>query len=264
MSYRSFVLKCGGSTLAALPNSFYEDVTVLQQQGILAVVVHGGGPAITDMLNLMNIESRFVDGLRVTNEATLDVVEMVLSGQMNKEIVRKIQATGSRAIGISGVDGHLIEARPVANADQIGYVGEVTHIHKELIHALLQMNYIPVIAPLGISANNAQRYNINADTAAGAIASSIDAEQLVIVTDVPGIMKSIDGEKHVLSHITVQEVEAMIANGEIYGGMIPKVRAAMLCIQGNLQEVIIVDGKHPQILRKIFQNEQIGTRIRKS
>jgi acetylglutamate kinase len=264
MSYRAFVLKCGGSTLAALPHSFYEDMTYLQQEGILAIVVHGGGPAITDMLNLMNIESRFVDGLRVTNEATLDVVEMVLSGQMNKEIVRKIQASGSRAIGISGIDGHLIEAQPVANSEQIGYVGEVTHIHKELIDALLQMNYIPVIAPLGISANNMQRYNINADTAAGAIASTVDAEQLVIVTDVPGIMKSIDGEKQVISEITVQEVEAMIANGEIYGGMIPKVRAAIHCIQGKLQEVIIVDGKHPQILRKIFQKEQVGTRIRKS
>jgi acetylglutamate kinase len=256
-----FVMKCGGSTLAALPDSFFDDLKRLQDEGIIPVIVHGGGPAISGTLEKLGIETEFVNGLRKTNEAVLDVVEMVLSGQINKEIVRKIQLSGAKAIGISGVDGHLIQAEPVRNADEVGLVGDVTHVNAALIEGIVAMGYIPVIAPVGLGADGGQRYNINADTAAGAVASHLGVERMIVVTDVPGIMKTVNGEKAVLPSVTVQETEEMIASGEIYGGMIPKVRAAMQCIQGNVREVVIVNGSEPEVLSKALKSGRIGTRI---
>jgi acetylglutamate kinase len=254
-------MKCGGSTLAALPISFFEDMRQLQEEGIVTVIVHGGGPAISETLGKLGIESGFVNGLRVTNEAVLDVVEMVLSGQINKEIVRRIQLTGAAALGLSGVDGHLIEAKPVANSHEVGLVGDVTKVNAELIQGIVSMGYIPVIAPVGLGADGGQRYNINADTAAGAVASHLGVEQMVVVTDVPGIMKTADGEKQVLPVVSVAEIEEMIASGDIYGGMIPKVRAAIACIQGRVQEVVIVNGSEPNVLSKVLKGTGIGTRI---
>lgn len=261
MKNNCFVMKCGGSTLAALPFSFFEDMRQLQDEGIVTVIVHGGGPAISETLGKLGIESGFVNGLRVTNEAVLDVVEMVLSGQINKEIVRRIQLTGAMALGLSGVDGHLIEAKPVANSHEVGLVGDVTKVNAELIQGIVNMGYIPVIAPVGLGADGGQRYNINADTAAGAVASHLGVEQMVVVTDVPGIMKTVDGKKQVLPVVSVAEIEEMIANGDIYGGMIPKVRAAIACIQGRVQEVVIVNGSEPNVLSKVLKGTGIGTRI---
>ncbi|MDF2645149.1 MAG: acetylglutamate kinase [Paenibacillus sp.] len=261
MKNNCFVMKCGGSTLAALPISFFEDMRQLQEEGIVTVIVHGGGPAISETLGKLGIESGFVNGLRVTNEAVLDVVEMVLSGQINKEIVRRIQLTGAAALGLSGVDGHLIEAKPVANSHEVGLVGDVTKVNAELIQGIVSMGYIPVIAPVGLGADGGQRYNINADTAAGAVASHLGVEQMVVVTDVPGIMKTADGEKQVLPVVSVAEIEEMIASGDIYGGMIPKVRAAIACIQGRVQEVVIVNGSEPNVLSKVLKGTGIGTRI---
>ncbi len=261
MKNNCFVMKCGGSTLTALPFSFFEDMRQLQDEGIVTVIVHGGGPAISETLGKLGIESGFVNGLRVTNEAVLDVVEMVLSGQINKEIVRRIQLTGAMALGLSGVDGHLIEAKPVANSHEVGLVGEVTKVNAELIQGVVNMGYIPVIAPVGLGADGGQRYNINADTAAGAVASHLGVEQMVVVTDVPGIMKTVDGEKRVLPVVSVAEIEEMIASGDIYGGMIPKVRAAIACIQGRVQEVVIVNGSEPNVLSKVLKGTGIGTRI---
>ncbi|WP_189016445.1 acetylglutamate kinase [Paenibacillus marchantiophytorum] len=254
-------MKCGGSTLAALPSSFFEDMRQLQEEGIVTVIVHGGGPAISETLGKLGIESGFVNGLRVTSEAVLDVVEMVLSGQINKEIVRRIQLTGAAALGLSGVDGHLIEAKPVANSHEVGLVGDVTKVNAELIQGIVNMGYIPVIAPVGLGADGGQRYNINADTAAGAVASHLGVEQMVVVTDVPGIMSTVDGEKQVLPVVSVAEIEDMIVSGEIYGGMIPKVRAAIACIQGKVQEVVIVNGSEPNVLSKVLKGTGIGTRI---
>jgi acetylglutamate kinase len=259
-SNRCFVMKCGGSTLAALPESFYQDMKRLQQDGVIPVIVHGGGPAISQTLEKLGIETEFVNGLRKTNEAVLDVVEMVLSGQMNKEIVRKILQTGAKALGLSGVDGHLIHAAPVKNADELGFVGDVTHVEADIVRSLVDLGYIPVIAPVGLG-EDGQRYNINADTAAGAVASHLGVEQMIVVTDVPGIMRTVDGEKVVLPSVTVAETEEMIASGEIYGGMIPKVRAAVQCIQGDVQEVVIVNGAEPEVLSKVLRKEKIGTRI---
>ncbi|TVY09349.1 acetylglutamate kinase [Paenibacillus cremeus] len=256
-----FVMKCGGSTLAALPDVFFEDLKQLQEEGIIPVIVHGGGPAISDTLGKLGIETEFVNGLRKTNEAVLDVVEMVLAGQINKEIVRKIQLSGAKALGLSGVDGHLIQAKPVANSAEVGLVGDVTDVNAQLIQGVVGMGYMPVIAPVGIGADGGQRYNINADTAAGAVASHLGVERMIVVTDVPGILKTVDGEKRVLPSVTVQEIDDMIASGEIYGGMIPKVRAAVQCIQGQVREVVIVDGSVPQVLSKALKEGGIGTRI---
>jgi len=256
----SFVMKCGGSTLAALPDAFFADLRDLQQSGVRPVIVHGGGPAINETLGKLGIESRFVNGLRVTDEATLDVVEMVLAGRINKEIVRKLQANGAKAIGLSGTDGRLIEARPVANHAEVGLVGEVTGVNAALIEGVMALGYVPVVAPIGIDAAG-QRYNINADTAAGAVASHLGVDTMIVVTDVPGIMRAVDGEKRVMPLATFADIEAMIASGEIYGGMIPKVRAAMSCLHGNVREVLIVDGAAERVLSRAVREGGLGTRI---
>jgi acetylglutamate kinase len=260
MKQQCFVIKCGGSTLAALPDAFFLDMRSLQQEGAVPVIVHGGGPAISDTLAKLGIETEFVQGLRKTNEAVLDVVEMVLAGQINKEIVRRIQRSGAKALGLSGVDGHLIHAQPVANADEVGLVGEVISVNAALIEGIVAMGYIPVIAPIGLGEDGGQRYNINADTAAGAVASFLSVERMIVVTDVPGIMNA---DKIVLPTVTIQQIEAMIASGEIYGGMIPKVRAAIQCIQGRVQEVVIVDGAESEVLSRVLRGDGIGTRITK-
>lgn len=225
-STRSFVMKCGGSTLAALPESFFEDLKQLQNNGMQPVIVHGGGPAISDNLTKLGIETEFVGGLRKTTDAVLDVVEMVLAGSINKQIVRRIQGTGARALGLSGVDGSLIQAQPVPNHAEVGFVGDVTFVESSIIHGVMDMGYMPVIAPVGVDASG-QRYNINADTAAGAVASHMGVDRMIVVTDVPGIMTSAGGEKRVLPEVSIQQIEDMITSGEIYGGMIPKVRAAL-------------------------------------
>lgn len=263
MKQSCFVMKCGGSTLAALPDVFFQDLKELQDKGTIAIIVHGGGPAISGTLEQLHIETEFVQGLRKTNEAVLDVVEMVLAGKINKEIVRKVQQQQAKVLGLSGVDGMLIQAAPVANADEIGFVGDVAGVNAELIQGVVELGYMPVIAPIGID-DHGQRYNINADTAAGAVASHLGVSQMIVVTDVPGIMKAVQGKKQVLPSVTVQEIDSMIESGDIYGGMIPKVKAAIKCIQGDVQEVVIVDGAVPRVLSQVLSGQPIGTRIVKS
>lgn len=255
-----FVMKCGGSTLAALPQVFFEDLKQLHDSGTIPVIVHGGGPAINELLTAMQIETQFVNGLRKTDERVLDVVEMVLAGQTNKQIVRRIAAVGGRAFGLSGIDGGLIQAKPVSNAHEIGFVGQVTHVRSELLSGIMEMGCMPVVAPLGID-EAGQHYNINADTAAGAVASELGVERMIVVTDVPGIMRTVDGEKQVMPVVSVQQIDEMIDSGEIYGGMIPKVRAAVDCIQGRVSEVVIVDGAEPRVLSRVMNGESLGTRI---
>ncbi|GAE09123.1 acetylglutamate kinase [Paenibacillus sp. JCM 10914] len=256
----TFVMKCGGSTLAALPSSFFEDLKSLQRKGVHPVIVHGGGPAISGNLEKLGIETEFVNGLRKTTEEVLDVVEMVLAGTINKQIVRRIQSVGGSAIGLSGSDGGLIEAKPVSNHAEVGWVGDVTHVKSSILNGVLEMGYMPIVAPIGVDASG-QRYNINADTAAGAVASHLGVNRMIVVTDVPGIMRGAGSEKRVLPTVTVQQIEDMIATGEIYGGMIPKVRAAISCIHGRVQEVVIVDGSEPNVLSRVLSGEVLGTRI---
>lgn len=258
-----FVMKCGGSTLAALPDAFFEDLRDLQASGTQPVIVHGGGPAINETLGKLGIESRFLNGLRVTDEATLDVVEMVLAGRINKEIVRKLAQNGAKSIGLSGTDGKLIAAKPVANAAEVGLVGDVVGVNAALVEGIIELGYLPVIAPIGID-EAGQRYNINADTAAGAVASELGVDTMIVVTDVPGIMRVVNGEKVVLPQVTFADIEEMIQSEEIYGGMIPKVRAAMSCLHGNVKEVRIVDGSAERVLSRAVKEGNIGTRIVRS
>lgn len=260
MGNRTFVMKCGGSTLNELPDSFFRDLTELQQCGVQPVIVHGGGPAISDSLHKLGIETKFVNGLRYTSEEVLDVVEMVLSGSINKQIIRRIHKNGGKALGLSGVDGYLIQAKPVLAHAEVGLVGDVTDVNASIIEGIISLGYMPVIAPVGVGGEG-QRYNINADTAAGAVASKLGVRQMIVVTDVPGIMKSVNGEKRVLTSVTVQEIEDMIATGDIYGGMIPKVRAAISCIHGQVKEVVIVNGNEPNVLSRVLEGEPIGTKI---
>ncbi|MDZ7542637.1 acetylglutamate kinase, partial [Clostridium perfringens] len=221
------------------------------------------GPAISGTLEKLGIETDFINGLRKTSEEVLDVVEMVLAGSINKQIVRRLTQAGSAAIGLSGTDGAMIQAKPVAQAAEIGFVGDVTHVDASLITGVIDMGYIPVIAPIGIAAAG-QRYNSNADTAAGAVAAHLGADRLIVITDVPGIMKRVDGEKVVLPVISTEDIEQMITDGDIYGGMIPKVRAAMQCMDGGVAEVVIAQGTEPDVMRRLAAGEQLGTRIVKA
>lgn len=241
-----FVLKCGGSTLDNLPAAFYQELIQLKQNGYDPVIVHGGGPAISNTLKAFNIEPKFIDGLRVTDEATLQVVEMVLIGQTNKQIVKNLQGVG---FGFSGMDGQLIEASQMPGP--LGYVGQIENVKPDMIKQVSEMGYIPVIAPLGLD-QQGQSYNINADTAAGAIASALGTS-LIVVTDVPGVMEN----GQVLPELTVEDVNQLIEKGVITGGMIPKVKAAMDALKAA-DQVIIID---PSNLSKAVQGEAVGTKI---
>ncbi|RXT04001.1 acetylglutamate kinase [Ammoniphilus sp. CFH 90114] len=242
-----FVLKCGGSTLDNLQASFYEELIQLKRDGFDPVIVHGGGPAISNTLKSFNIEPQFIDGLRVTDEATLQVVEMVLIGQTNKQIVKNLQGYG---FGLSGMDGQLIQASKMPGP--LGFVGQIEQIKPEILKQISDMGYIPVVAPLGLDSEG-QSYNINADTAAGAVASALEVSQLIVVTDVPGVMEN--GE--VIPELTVEGVNELIASGVITGGMIPKVKAAMDALKAA-DQVVIID---PSNLSRAVQGESVGTKI---
>jgi len=254
------VIKCGGSTLAALPDAFFRDMIGLFGRGIAPVIVHGGGPAINAMLEKLGIESTFVDGLRVTTPDVLDVVEMVLGGAINKDIVRRIGQNGGRAAGFSGIDGGTIRAVP-KDGGRLGFVGDIAEVDAGLIRAAAAAGYIPVVAPLGLGPDG-NTYNINADTAAGAVAAARGARRLIVVTDVPGILRTVDGEKRLMPEASVADIEAMIRSGDIYGGMIPKVRAAIQCLEGGVREVVICDGSMPGVLGRAASGDPaVGTRV---
>lgn len=235
------VFKCGGSALDDLSDEFFENIQFLQAAGIKPIIVHGGGPAIQEMLDQLNIKSEFVDGLRKTTEAMMDIVEMVLVGHVNPALTRRFNQFGLQAIGLSGSDGNLLKASPL-DQEKYGLVGEVTKVNITQLKQLVQSNLIPIISPIAIG-EDGKRYNVNADTAAGAVASALRAEQLVFVTDVPGILQ----EGKLLESVTTSEVQELIADGTIYGGMIPKVKAALAGVMGHVNEVMIVDGKESEL-----------------
>lgn len=249
------VLKCGGSTVDQLSDHFFANICKLKQAGLKPIIVHGGGPAIKQLLDKLNIETDFVDGLRKTTEQVMDVVEMTLSGTVNQALVRKLNDTGIKSIGLSGSDGQLLEAEAI-DFERYGYVGNITRVNKELLMQLLDMDIMPVIAPVALDADGI-RFNVNADTAAAAVAKSLDAKQLVFVTDVPGILH----EEKLLKTVTKEEIEAFIQSGVVHGGMIPKVRAALDSLSGTLEEVMIVDGNQSALET---DTSLVGTIIRKT
>ncbi|ALA71085.1 acetylglutamate kinase [Geobacillus stearothermophilus 10] len=250
---KTVVIKCGGSVLDELSPAFFASVNMMREQGMDVVIVHGGGPEIGQMLKKLAVPSEFVNGLRKTTKDVLAVVEMVLSGKVNKQLVAMLRQHGLPAVGVSGVDGGLLEAEPIDLA-KLGYVGRVKTVRSQLLRTLLEAGYIPVVSPLGID-QNGQTYNINADTAAGAVAAAIGASQLAFVTNVPGILR--DGA--LVAEATAETIERLIEDGVITGGMIPKVQAALSALSDALPEVMIVSGK-----TTFYQNGTwYGTTIRK-
>jgi len=254
------VMKLGGSVMEKLPSSFYKNIVELHESNQwIPIIVHGGGPMINDFLKTLKIETQFVDGYRVTDEKTLDIVEFVLSGSANKQIVRQIIIANGKAIGLSGVDGSLLKSKPVDNSLKIGFVGEIVDVNKSLIFDVIRQGYIPVISPIGID-EMGQRYNINGDIAASAVASAIGAN-LCFISDIPGIYVNDNNQKRTLNRITKTEVESMIKSGEIHGGMIPKVKAALDSLAHHVPEVSIINGLDNNSLLQYCNGEKIGTKI---
>ena len=268
----TIVVKYGGHAMeGSLANEFGRDIALLKQVGINPVVVHGGGPQINAMLSRLGIESNFVHGLRITDASMVEVVEMVLSGTVNKQVAGLINRAGALAVGISGKDGGLIRARkvtrtikdPDSNIERVldlGFVGEPSFIDTRVIHALTGAGLIPVIAPVG-SGEDGETYNINADTAAGAIAGALNAQRLLMLTDVPGVLNK---NKELLSDLSMAQVKELVADGTVSGGMIPKVETCMEAVTQGVKGATILDGRVPHaLLLELFTEGGIGTMIHK-
>ena len=267
---RTVVVKYGGHAMGdeALAASFARDIVLLKQSGINPIVVHGGGPQIGAMLKKLNIESSFSGGLRVTDKATVEVVEMVLAGSINGQIVSALNQAGGRAVGLSGKDGNLIMARKVdhqydpdsnvENAVDLGFVGEPAAINPEILETMIRSDIIPVIAPIGVSAEG-DTYNINADTAAGAIAAATGAKRLLLLTDVRGVL---DKQGNLMTGLSVERARALMADGTISGGMIPKLETCIDAVSDGVEAVVILDGRVPHaVLLELFTAHGVGTLI---
>lgn len=253
------VVKYGGNAMIddGLKKTVMRDLVLLAQIGVKVVLVHGGGPEITDTLKKMNIESRFVDGLRVTDREQIDVVQMVLAGKVNKDLVALIESAGGKAIGLCGIDGGMIEARPVNAA--LGYVGEVVSVDPKPVIDALQAGYIPVISSLGYD-KEGNVYNINADTAASRIAGELKAASFINMTDIKGILSDPADEDSLIREVNASEALELIREGVISGGMIPKVKCCIEAIRRGVKKVFIIDGRVPHaILIEVLSDEGIGT-----
>jgi acetylglutamate kinase len=258
---KTIVVKFGGNAMAGggTAADFAQDIVLMKQTGIDPVVVHGGGPQIGAMLSKLQIPSTFIDGLRVTDQAAIDVVEMVLTGSINKQIVTSINAAGGRAIGLSGKDSTLVLAKKLMkNGQDLGFVGEPEKINPEVLHTVMKAEMIPVIAPVGVG-HEGETYNINADTVSGAVACAMKAERLILLTDVEGVL---DHEKKLIPNLTVSEARALIKNGTIKGGMIPKIETAIEAVEGGVNAAVILDGRIPHVLLlELFTEHGAGTLI---
>ncbi len=258
---RTIVVKYGGAAMkdGALKEKVIRDVVFMASVGIRPVVVHGGGPEINNWLGKLNIEPQFKDGLRVTDAETMDVVEMVLVGRVNKELVALINRAGGAAVGLCGKDGSLVTARPRAVDSGIGFVGEVSSVKPDLVRSLVEAGYIPVIS--SVAADNAgQAYNINADTVAGELAASLSAEKLILLTDTPGIMRDFHDPATLIPELDIQQARTLIADGTVAGGMIPKVTCCVQSLAQGVRAAHILDGRQPHsLLLEIFSDMGIGT-----
>ncbi|MBM3534230.1 MAG: acetylglutamate kinase [Alphaproteobacteria bacterium] len=270
----TFVVKYGGHAMGdtQVARLFARDVVLMKQIGINPIVVHGGGPQIGQMLERLKIKSEFIDGLRVTDKATVEIVEMVLAGTINKQIVAYINEAGGTAVGVSGKDGRLIRAEkikrtkvdPDSNIEKVldlGFVGEPVEINPMILTKFAQADIIPVVAPVGYG-DDGETYNINADTSAGAIAGAVKATRFLLLTDVPGVL---DKQKKLISELSAAEARALIKDGTVSGGMIPKIETCLLAVDGGVEAAVILDGRvpHAQLL-EIFTEGGAGTLIRRA
>lgn len=253
------VVKYGGNAMVneKLKNSVARDIVLLHLIGVKVVLVHGGGPEITQTLSALGKETKFVDGLRVTDKETVEVAQMVLAGKINKSIVNLIECCGGKAIGLSGLDGHMLKAK--MKDERLGYVGEITEVDPSPICDILDKGYIPVVSTIGCD-DEGNVYNINADTAAAKIAGALNAESLISLTDISGILRDKDDPSTLIPHITVAETDDLIKNGIISDGMIPKVECCTDAIKCGVKKVFIIDGRVPHsILIETLTDEGIGT-----
>lgn len=265
LSGKTVVIKYGGNAMtdSEVTRTIMQDVTLLKYVGVNPILVHGGGPEINRMLDALHVESSFHQGLRVTSQEAMDVVQMVLTGKINKNIVSQINCLGGSAIGLCGKDGNLILAKKKPSPDgvDLGCVGEIVAINERVLKILAQDAYIPVIAPIGVD-ENGQSYNINADTVAGEIAAALCAEKLMFLTDIDGIRRDPDDPASIISVITVSEIHDLIEKGVISGGMIPKVKGCIKGIEKGVNRTHIINGTIPHpLLLEIFTDKGIGTMV---
>ncbi len=257
------VIKYGGNAMTSdgLKSDVMGDIVLLTLIGVKVVLVHGGGPEITDMLNKTGKKSEFVEGLRVTDRETVDIVQMVLAGKVNKDLVNLLETKGGRAVGLSGIDGRMIMAKP--KDERLGYVGEITKVNPAPVWDMLDRGYIPVISTVGCD-EEGNTYNINADTAAAMIAGAIRAESFFTLTDVRGILRDRDDPESIIRTVRTDETEDLIKSGVISGGMIPKVRSCTEAISAGVKRVFVIDGRIPHaILIEMLTDEGVGTMFTK-
>ena len=266
---KTFVIKYGGSVMEDenLKKKFIEDVAMLKLVGINIIIVHGGGKRINAMLDRVKLEARFEYGQRVTDENVMEIVEMVLSGQINKDLSSHLSRHGLKAIGVSGKDGNLLlaEKKYVTGAGgekiDIGFVGQIKEVNKELLNKMIEEGYVPVISPVAVGYNG-ETYNVNADYVAGAVSGAINAEKLILMSDIKGLYTDIEDESTFISEITTSKVREYITDGTISGGMIPKMECCMHAIRRGTKEVVIIDGRvDHNLLLEIFTNTGNGTMV---
>jgi len=261
---KTVVVKFGGNAIAGTSDHdalslFAEDIVLMHTVGIRPVVVHGGGPQINDMLTRLNIESSFAKGLRVTDAATMEVVQMVLNGQVNPQIVSAINTHGNVAVGLSGEDGRTLQC--VARDASLGFVGDIERVRTHVIDGLLADGLVPVLSTVGVDVHG-QPYNVNADTAAGAIAEALSAEKIIYLTDIAGLRKDVDDASSLIQRISVTDLSALIADGTISGGMIPKIESCMQAVKGGVKSAHILDGRIAHVLLlELFTDQGVGTMI---
>ena len=261
---KTVVVKFGGNAIAGTSEHdalslFAEDIVLMHTVGIRPVVVHGGGPQINEMLTRLNIESSFSNGLRVTDAATMEVVQMVLNGQVNPQIVSAINTHGNVAVGLSGEDGRTLQCVP--RDPTLGFVGDIERVRSHVIDGLLADGLVPVLSTVGVDVNG-QPYNVNADTAAGAIAEALSAEKIIYLTDIAGLRKDIDDASSLIQRISVTDLSALIADGTISGGMIPKIESCMQAVKGGVKSAHILDGRIAHVLLlELFTDQGVGTMI---
>ncbi|WP_446898959.1 acetylglutamate kinase [Clostridium sp. LBM24168] len=260
---KTLVVKYGGNAMINedLKKYVINDIILMKCVGINIVVVHGGGPLISSYLKKLNKQSRFINGLRYTDEETMNIVQMVLCGKVNKDLVSLIETNNGKAIGLCGIDGSMIKAKKLLDKEDLGYVGEITSINTEIIQDLISNGYIPVISSVALG-DNSKTYNINADTCAFKIASALKAEKLILLTDVPGVMENVDDESSLISKLNLDEAKTLYKNNIIKGGMIPKLNCCIEAIKSGVRRAHIIDGRIPHcLLLELFSKKGIGTMI---
>ncbi|MBU3108805.1 acetylglutamate kinase [Clostridium gasigenes] len=261
---KTIVVKYGGNAMISeeLRETVINDIILMKCIGIEPIVVHGGGPDISKFLNRIGEKSEFINGLRYTDENTIDIVQMVLGGKVNKDLVKLIEKSGGKAIGICGIDGSLLKAKKLITEDDLGYVGEITSVNTDILKMAMSSGYIPVVGSIALGEDNNNLYNINADTCAAKIASALKAEKLILLTDVPGVMIDPSDENSLLSVLRLHEVPKLLHDKVIKGGMIPKIDCCVESVRMGVKRVHIIDGRVPHsIILELLSNEGIGTMI---